>query len=149
NSASSIGNRLFANDSQTELDCIYWNWYDYGYASAGDFRDITAGSNGAYSCQSGWDCVTGIGAPIRPYAVQDVLEAIGVFPSSAPAYSGAFTLQVNGVDFRPNAFVTWNGTALPSTVGSNYTVYASVPASALTTHGPVSISVSQDGQTSN
>ena len=27
----------------------------------GDFADITAGSDGAYSCATGYDCVTGLG----------------------------------------------------------------------------------------
>jgi kumamolisin len=32
--------------------------------SAGDFNDITSGSNGAYSAGPGWDACTGLGSPI-------------------------------------------------------------------------------------
>jgi kumamolisin len=32
--------------------------------SAGDFHDITSGSNGAYSAGPGWDACTGLGSPI-------------------------------------------------------------------------------------
>ena len=32
-------------------------------AYATDFRDITVGSNGTYSCKTGYDCVTGLGSP--------------------------------------------------------------------------------------
>jgi hypothetical protein len=40
------------------------------------FRDITAGSNGAYSAGSGYDMVTGIGVP-------NVAELIKAFTSSS------------------------------------------------------------------
>lgn len=33
------------------------------YANAGTFRDITQGSNGAYSAGPGWDACTGLGSP--------------------------------------------------------------------------------------
>ena len=40
----------------------------YAGASAGHvpagFRDITSGSNGAYSAQAGWDACTGLGTPV-------------------------------------------------------------------------------------
>src|ERR1700680_3274175 len=33
-------------------------------STAGDFNDITSGSNGAYSAGTGWDACTGLGSPI-------------------------------------------------------------------------------------
>jgi kumamolisin len=35
----------------------------YGIANAG-FRDITSGNNGTYSAKNGYDCCTGLGAPV-------------------------------------------------------------------------------------
>jgi kumamolisin len=35
----------------------------YSLPEAEDFRDITAGSNGAFSAGAGWDAVTGLGSP--------------------------------------------------------------------------------------
>jgi kumamolisin len=32
-------------------------------SSAGAFRDITSGNNGAYQARSGWDPCTGLGSP--------------------------------------------------------------------------------------
>jgi kumamolisin len=32
--------------------------------TAGDFRDITSGNNGAYSAGPGWDACSGLGSPI-------------------------------------------------------------------------------------
>ena len=33
-------------------------------SSAGDFNDITSGTNGAYSAGPGWDACTGLGSPL-------------------------------------------------------------------------------------
>ncbi len=35
----------------------------YGAAAAGTFRDITSGTNGAYTAGPGWDACTGLGSP--------------------------------------------------------------------------------------
>jgi kumamolisin len=44
-------------------------------------RDITAGSNGAYSAGPGWDACTGLGVPIGSALLQVLASAAGPFPS--------------------------------------------------------------------
>ena len=36
----------------------------YAVSESNCFHDITVGNNGAYTCQQGWDPVTGLGSPI-------------------------------------------------------------------------------------
>ena len=43
--------------------CGFLNPVLYGRFSSGVLRDITAGNNGAYSAQPGWDACTGLGTP--------------------------------------------------------------------------------------
>jgi hypothetical protein len=52
-------------DSQTTLSRLY-------SLPAGDFHDITSGSNGTYSATVGWDAVTGRGTPIANKLVIDL-----------------------------------------------------------------------------
>jgi subtilase family serine protease len=46
-----------ASSTASELAAIYGN-----LTSSGDFRDITSGTAGSFSCKSGWDFVTGVGS---------------------------------------------------------------------------------------
>ena len=46
-----------ASDSATELTTIYSN-----LGNGSDFRDITSGAAGSFSCAVGWDFVTGVGS---------------------------------------------------------------------------------------
>jgi kumamolisin len=45
-------------------------------STAGDFNDITSGSNGAYSAGPGWDACTGLGSPIGA----QIAAALGARP---------------------------------------------------------------------
>jgi len=48
----------FASSTATELTLIYSN------LGTADFRDITVGSAGRFSCEPGWDFVTGVGTTL-------------------------------------------------------------------------------------
>jgi kumamolisin len=45
----------------------------YGMIGSADVRDITEGSNGAYSAGVGYDLVTGIGAPVMDHMLPDLV----------------------------------------------------------------------------
>jgi len=47
----------FSPSSLAELATIYGN-----LGNAADFRDITSGTAGTFSCKVGWDFVTGVGS---------------------------------------------------------------------------------------
>lgn len=134
----------WAGSSQRQLDVLYANLATTGYTN---YRDITSGNNGGYSCQTGWDFVTGIGTPINFYGLTDFF-GFTFSPTSATAYSGAFTLTVTGTNggcFDNSAVILWNGTALPTTFVSLTELQAPVPASDLTTHGYIPVAVSDAG----
>ncbi|HEY9074396.1 MAG TPA: S53 family peptidase [Desulfobaccales bacterium] len=42
------------------------------FNTKGDYRDITSGSNGAYSCAVGYDLVTGLGVPVANKLIPDL-----------------------------------------------------------------------------
>ncbi len=50
----------FAASSNAELTNIYNTFNSANYST--DFRDITSGQAGSFSCQIGWDFVTGVGS---------------------------------------------------------------------------------------
>ena len=80
-------------------DC--WTARIYPLIGTTSFRDITSGSNGAYSAGVGYDLVTGIGTP----NVGALATALST--SSAPA----FTLQPVGGTFNAGATVTLSAQA--------------------------------------
>jgi kumamolisin len=53
--------------------CGYLNPVLYAKCASGVLRDITAGNNGAYSAEPGWDACTGLGSPDG----QRLLHALG------------------------------------------------------------------------
>ena len=57
-------------------------------ASSSDFRDITAGSNG-HRAARGYDLVTGIGSPVGPSLVNDLVHGVVVPVASGSAKSKA------------------------------------------------------------
>jgi kumamolisin len=75
-------------------------------ATAGSFRDITAGSNGAHQAGTGYDEVTGLGAPLWPVLADRI-------------FAGARPLATTSVSRRHprkksqwrQVTVTWGGTA--------------------------------------
>jgi len=66
-------------------------------------------------------------------------------PAHVTAGSAAMTLTVNGSNFGSGAVVSFNGTALTTTVVSSTQLTASVPASALTTVGTANVTVQNPG----
>ncbi|MDE2127298.1 MAG: S53 family peptidase [Armatimonadetes bacterium] len=52
----------FYGGSTAELTAIYNTYASASYA--GDFRDITSGTAGSFSCTTGWDFITGVGSPL-------------------------------------------------------------------------------------
>lgn len=69
----------------------------------------------------------------------------GITPTTASAGSTGVTLTASGSGFGPSSVVNWNYTALATTYVSDTTLTAKVPASDLTSVGPVSIWVSNPG----
>lgn len=142
NGATSVYAWYWPGSSQRQLDVLYINQAISGYAN---LRDITSGSNGGYSCLTGWDFVTGIGTPINYLDLRDQFSISSLSPSSAIAYSDAFTLTVNGGYFDPSSVIHWNGTALPTTWVNYGELQAAVPASDLNTNGRATVTVSDAG----
>ena len=56
--SSATARGTFQNDSTAELSLIYRN------LGTANFRDITQGSAGSFSCTGGWDFVTGVGSTL-------------------------------------------------------------------------------------
>ena len=73
---------------------------------------------------------------IRPAPRIDTLS-----PNSVVAGSAGFTLNVIGANFQPGVTVLWNGTGLPASVVNETLIIAQVPASLLTSPGPVQVAV--------
>lgn len=80
-------------------------------APAASFRDITAGSNGAYTAGPGYDMVTGLGA-VNWHAIVDQL---GVAPVvHAPAFQTSRTIKPTVTAPGGQSFVGWaTGTGTP------------------------------------
>ena len=74
---------------------------------------------------------------------------MGISPSGALAGGGAFTLTVTGSGFDSGAMVLWNNSALPLLTESATQLTATVPASDIFTPGIDSVTVSDNGLTSN
>ncbi|MBV9760184.1 MAG: IPT/TIG domain-containing protein [Acidobacteriaceae bacterium] len=72
-----------------------------------------------------------------------------ISPTSTPAGSAAFTLTVNGSGFGLDSAVSFNGTAVTTSVVNSGQVTASIPASLVTTAGTASVTVTSGGVTSN
>jgi phage tail sheath protein FI len=95
----------------------------------------------------------GAGAPISSaltftvYANYQTPTVSNISPTSAPANGAAFTLSVTGTNFTAASVVYWNGVPLPTTLVSDTLLNAAVPASDISSAGPVSITVSNPGTT--
>ena len=61
-----------------------------GSSYGADFHDITSGSNGAYSAETGYDLVTGWGSPMN--GTHLINDLIGPLPES-----GALTVTISPV----------------------------------------------------
>lgn len=72
-----------------------------------------------------------------------------ISPTSTAAGQPGLTLTVNGAGFGSDSVVSFNSTALTTTVVSSNQVTAAVPASVLTLAGTASITLASAGATSN
>lgn len=85
--------------------------------------------------------------PTAPAAADPVVTSVA--PSTVPAGSAAFTLQVNGSGFVSGSVVSWNGASLTTTYVSSTALNAAVPASLAASGGTFTIAVANpDGQSS-
>ncbi len=81
----------------------------YSRLLTNNFRDITVGNNGAYTCQVGYDLVTGIGVPDFSVLIQSLASATVTTPviNSNPLASGqvgsAFSYQITATN-TPTSF---------------------------------------------
>src|SRR5579884_3315961 len=135
----------FSPGSQAELSMIY------GGLGTANFRDITSGSNG-YSCQAGWDFVTGVGSVqgLDGLAVSSTSPVIYTLsPNSANVGSSNVTVTVNGKNYDGGAVVNWNGAALSTAFLSSTQLTATIPASDLTVGGVFHVTVTDNSITSN
>jgi IPT/TIG domain len=84
------------------------------------------------------------------FTVATTTPTIGrINPTVAMAGGGQITLTVDGVNFGSDSVVSWNGTALATTVDNPEQVTANVPASLLTTAGSASVTVTSRSVVSN
>ena len=112
-------------DGPTQTLPALYKLYSDPAKYSSDFNDITSGFNGFYFADTGYDLVTGIGAPIANRLVPDLaaLNQNGsptvVTPASAtpsPVTGTTTTLSVLGTDDggEANLTYTWAATTLPS-----------------------------------
>jgi hypothetical protein len=81
------------------------------------------------------------------FTITSPLSPLSLIPSSAVKGGPGFTLQVFGTGFHSGATVYWGSTALLTTFVGTGQLLAAVPASLITTAGPVSITVTVIGST--
>lgn len=79
------------------------------------------------------------GAPAAAQSNTPTISSIE--PASRPAGSGAFTLYVNGGNFRDNAVVRWNGADRSTTVVSEGRLRAAIPSGDLAQPGVAEVTV--------
>ena len=80
-----------------------------------------------------------------PPAAGNIPAISGFVPPSANHGAPAFTLEIDGTLFGPQATVTFGGTAVPATWMNANTLQAMIPASAVTTAGQVQVIVTNPG----
>jgi len=101
------------------------------------FRDITSGSNGAYSCTLGYDLVTGLGTPNVGVLLQDL---VGTAATNAPSIEGfspasgspGTSVVITGMDLSNVTAVQFNGVSALFTINSASQITVTVPANAST-----------------
>jgi len=90
---------------------------------------------------------TGPSTPTPPAPAAPAITTIA--PSTIPAGSIEFTLQINGSGFVSGSVASWNGTNLPTIYVSATELTAAVPASLAASGGTFAIAVANpDGQSS-
>jgi hypothetical protein len=80
--------------------------------------------------------------PAQPGTMPAIAQLV---PPSTAAGSSQFTLEVDGTNFNSNAFVSFNGTVMTTTVASGTRVMATIPATAVMNTGNVPVIVTNPG----
>ncbi len=122
---------LTALNGPDQLLPALYGLYENPTTYAADFHDITAGSNGLYSAGTGYDLVTGIGAPIVNKLVPDLVDygaaksaQIEFQPPSDVIAGGFFGTSVQALDAKGNVVNSYEGNATISLVsgpaGANF-----------------------------
>lgn len=82
--------------------------------SSAVYRDVTSGNNGGFTASTGWDAVTGLGAPHGDLILAAIrgssLTISSVSPSNGST-DGGTTITINGSGFNTVTGVTFGGTA--------------------------------------
>lgn len=143
-------NQARANVSQPSLGLL--NPVIYPLLTSGNFRDITAGSNGRYSAGTGYDRVTGLGAPNMAALLQTLVGSgngtpyLGSFnPTSGIANTTGVTIA--GFNFNSVSAVLFNGVNATFTANSSTQITTTVPAGA--TSGPITVITASGTATSS
>jgi hypothetical protein len=88
----------------------------------------------------------GYSKPATTPAQPGTMPAIAqLTPPSTAAGSSTFTLEVDGSNFKSNAVVNFNGTAMSTTFTSGTKVTASIPATAVMNSATVPVTVTNPG----
>ena len=66
-------------------------------------------------------------------------------PANVNHGAAAFTLTVNGSNFASDSAINWNGTAVTTTFVTGNQVTAAIPASAVSSAGTITVSVTNPG----
>jgi hypothetical protein len=84
--------------------------------------------------------------PTTPPATGTMPDIATLAPDNTNAAGPAFVLTVNGTNFSSTATINWNGTAQATTAVSPGTqLMTTIPASAITTAGTVTVTVTNPG----
>ncbi len=127
-------NQARANNSLSSLGLL--NPKIYPLIGTNNFRDVTAGSNGAYSAGTGYDRVTGIGTPnvaVLMSTLAGTSNAAPIITSFSPT-SGApgATVVISGANLARATAVNFNGVAGTITGSSATQLTVTVPTGAST-----------------
>lgn len=95
----------FSASSQAE------NSRNYFFLGSKAFRDITAGTAGAYTAAVGWDKITGCGSPVGPLPLSHIYLPVGVGVSYGTYVSGVLA-NLNTIDSV--GYVTTSKPAAPA-----------------------------------
>ena len=106
--------------------------YAYSLIGSDAFRDITTGTNGAYSAGVGYDLCTGIGSPIVMSYMLDSAEVVAGFSAPPSAVDPGTPIAIAAVSQNLNATYQWslNGSTIPGATKSVYRISSAGPADA-------------------
>ncbi|HEY2341964.1 MAG TPA: protease pro-enzyme activation domain-containing protein, partial [Chthoniobacteraceae bacterium] len=130
---SALINEARANNALPPLGAF--NPHIYPLISTNNFRDITSGSNGQYSCGVGYDMVTGIGVPDVGVLLGTLAGTGGAAPSlgtfSPTLGPPGALVTISGSNLSRATSVQFNGLATTSfTVVAANEITATVPSGA-------------------